>query len=91
MSGVRCPVSGAMAAGTLRELVSAAASLHSDRVAVTYDGRSVSGSRAALLYRDLLDLAAELSRILRKHCSPGRGAIGLYCRDDLFVPVWILG
>ncbi|XP_039985544.1 beta-alanine-activating enzyme isoform X2 [Xiphias gladius] len=80
-----------MAAGTLRELVSAAASAYSDRAAVTYDGRSVSGSLVSLLYRDLVRLAGELSRILRKHCSAGNGVIGLYCCDDLFIPVWILG
>ncbi|XP_018525737.1 LOW QUALITY PROTEIN: beta-alanine-activating enzyme [Lates calcarifer] len=76
-----------MAAGTLQELVSAAASVHSDRTAVTYyDDQSVS-----LLYRDVLKLAGELSDIFRESCSPSNGVIGLYCSDDLLVPVWILG
>ncbi|KAF1386130.1 hypothetical protein PFLUV_G00114970 [Perca fluviatilis] len=81
-----------MAARTLQELVAAAASVHSDRAAVRYDGGSVSGSPVSLLlYRELVELAGELSHILRKTCSPNNGAIGLYCCDDLFIPVWILG
>lgn len=96
---VKCAVRGrvarergiSMAARTLQELVAAAASLHPDRAAVTYDGGSVSGSPGSLLYRDLAELAGELSHILRKTCSPNNGVIGLYCWDDLFTPVWILG
>uniref|UniRef100_A0A3B4X5G9 Aminoadipate-semialdehyde dehydrogenase n=1 Tax=Seriola lalandi dorsalis TaxID=1841481 RepID=A0A3B4X5G9_SERLL len=85
-----------MAAGTLQELVSAAAAEHPDRAAVTYDGRPVSGSPVSgspvsLLYRDLVELTGELSLILRENCSASNGVIGLYCRDDLFIPVWILG
>ncbi|XP_029285860.1 beta-alanine-activating enzyme [Cottoperca gobio] len=82
-----------MAARTLQELVAAAASLHADRAAVKYDSGSVSGSPpvSLLLYRDLVKLAAELSHILRKICSPNNGVIGMYCCDDLFTPVWILG
>ncbi|XP_074492187.1 LOW QUALITY PROTEIN: beta-alanine-activating enzyme [Sebastes fasciatus] len=83
-----------MEARTLQELVAAAASLHSDRVAVRYDGGSVSGSSpvSLLLYRELLQLAAELSHTLQQTCSPNNnGVIGLYCSDDLFIPVWILG
>lgn len=80
-----------MAARTLQELVAAAASVHSDRPAVTYDGGSVSVNPVSLLYRDLIELAAELSGILRQNCSPNYGVIGLYCSDDLFTPVWILG
>lgn len=76
-----------MAARTLQGLVVAAASGHSDRVAVTYDD----GSPVSLLYSDLLQLSGELSGILRTSCSPNNGAIGLYCSDDLFVPVWVLG
>lgn len=78
-----------MSARTLQELVAAAASLHADRLAVTH---SVSGKPpVSLTYRDLVQLADEFSRALRKNCSPSSGVIGLYCRDDLFVPVWILG
>ncbi|TDH08198.1 hypothetical protein EPR50_G00094710 [Perca flavescens] len=81
-----------MAARTLQELVAAAACVHSDRAAVRYDGGSVSGSPVSLLlYRELVELAGELSHILRKTCSPNNGVIGLYCCDDLFIPVWILG
>ncbi|XP_022607126.1 acyl-CoA synthetase family member 4 [Seriola dumerili] len=80
-----------MAAGTLQELVSAAAAEHPDRAAVTYDGGPVSGSPVSLLYRDLVELTGELSLILRENCSASNGVIGLYCRDDLFIPVWILG
>ncbi|XP_040896908.1 beta-alanine-activating enzyme [Toxotes jaculatrix] len=80
-----------MAAGTLRELVSAAAAVHADRAAVTYDSRPVSGNLESLLYRDLIDQADELSHILRKNCAPSNGVIGLYCGDDLLIPVWILG
>ncbi|XP_071343014.1 beta-alanine-activating enzyme [Trachinotus anak] len=80
-----------MAAGTLQELVFAAASEHPDRVAVTYDSLPVSGSLVSLLYRDLVELAGELSLILRENCFPSNGVIGLYCCDDLFIPVWILG
>lgn len=77
-----------MAAGTLQDLVSAAACLHRDRTAVTYDSGSASVS---LIYGDLLELAGELAHILRRGCSPNSGSIGLYCSDDLFIPVWILG
>ncbi|XP_038563233.1 beta-alanine-activating enzyme [Micropterus salmoides] len=78
-----------MDARTLQELVAAAACLYSDRAAVTYDGGS--GSPVSLLYRDLVELAGELSHIIRENCSPNNGAIGLYCCDDLLIPVWILG
>ncbi|XP_070765330.1 beta-alanine-activating enzyme [Enoplosus armatus] len=80
-----------MDARTLQDLVAAAASLHSDRAAVTFDGGSESVSPVSLLYRDLAELAVELSHILRKNCFPNNGVIGLYCSDDLFTPVWILG
>lgn len=80
-----------MAARTLQELVAVAASVHPDRVAVTYDAGSVSGSSATLLYRELIELTGELSDILRKNCSPHHGVVGLFCNDDLFIPVWILG
>ncbi|KAK5869916.1 hypothetical protein PBY51_024593 [Eleginops maclovinus] len=76
-----------MAARTLQQMVSAAASLHPDRPAVKYD----SGSVSVLLYRDLVDLSLELSLVLQKNCSSNNGVIGLYCCDDLFIPVWILG
>lgn len=80
-----------MAAATLHELVSAAASAHRDRAAVTYDGGSASGGAASLLYGELVQLAAELAHILRTTCGPRSGVIGLCCSDDLLVPVWILG
>uniref|UniRef100_A0A3Q4AV41 Uncharacterized protein n=1 Tax=Mola mola TaxID=94237 RepID=A0A3Q4AV41_MOLML len=80
-----------MAARTLQELVAEAADVHSGRVAVTYDGGSASGGPVSLRYRDLAQLAAGLARVLRKSCSPNPGVIGLYCSDDLFTPVWILG
>lgn len=80
-----------MTAGTLQELVSAAASLHPDRAAVTYDSGSDSDRPVSLLYRDLVELAAELSYLLRENCSPNNGVIGLCCCDDLFIPVWIMG
>ncbi|XP_034387231.1 beta-alanine-activating enzyme [Cyclopterus lumpus] len=79
-----------MAARTLQELVAAAASLHADRTAVKYDAGS--GSPVSLLrYRDLVELAGELAGVLRRNCSPNTGVMGLYCSDDLFIPVWILG
>ncbi|XP_034439546.1 beta-alanine-activating enzyme isoform X1 [Hippoglossus hippoglossus] len=81
-----------MAAGTLQELVSAAASLHPDRAAVTYDsGGSVPGSPLSLRYREVVDLSSDLSHVLRDNCAHSNGVIGLYCGDDLFIPVWILG
>lgn len=80
-----------MAARTLHELVAVAASEHSHRAAVTYDGGSVSGNPVSLLYRDLVHLSDELCHILRKTCVDNDGVIGLYCSDDLFIPVWILG
>lgn len=76
---------------TLQELVAAAASDHSDRVAVTYDDGSASACPITLLYSDVVQLSGELSRVLRNNCSPNYGAIGLYCSDDLFIPVWVLG
>ncbi|XP_069378484.1 beta-alanine-activating enzyme [Paralichthys olivaceus] len=81
-----------MAAGTLQELVSAAASLHPDREAVTYDsGGSVPGSPVSLRYREVVELSADLSHVLRDNCADCNGVIGLYCSDDLLIPVWILG
>ncbi|XP_041791276.1 beta-alanine-activating enzyme isoform X2 [Chelmon rostratus] len=80
-----------MAARTLQELVAAAAAPHFDRAAVTYDGGSASGSPVSLLYRDLVQLAGELSALLRENCCLNNGVIGLYCYDDVFIPVWILG
>ncbi|XP_051233307.1 beta-alanine-activating enzyme isoform X1 [Dicentrarchus labrax] len=80
-----------MSARTLQQLVASAASLHPHRPAVTYDGGAVSGSPGSLLYRELVELADELARTLRQSCSANNGVIGLYCSDDLFLPVWILG
>lgn len=81
-----------MAARTLQELVFAAAAVHPDRKAVMFDsGSGGSEGRVFLLYRDLAQLAEKLSRILLKSCSLSSGVIGLYCSDDLLVPVWILG
>ncbi|XP_041646603.1 beta-alanine-activating enzyme [Cheilinus undulatus] len=80
-----------MAAQSLQQLVSSAASLHSDRVAVTYDSGSESGTPVSLRYRELEELTGELSVSLREKCSGCNGVIGLYCDDDLFVPVWVLG
>lgn len=80
-----------MAARTLQELVVAAASGHSNRVAVTYDGGSSLSSPVTLLYSELVQLSGELSCIIRRDCSPNHGVIGLYCNDDLFIPVWVLG
>ncbi|XP_053178742.1 beta-alanine-activating enzyme [Scomber japonicus] len=80
-----------MAAGTLQALAAAAASLYPHRTAVTYDDGSAVGSPVSLRYRDLSELTDELSLILREKCSPHSGVIGLYCSDDLFTPVWILG
>lgn len=80
-----------MASRTLQELVVAAASGHSDRVAVTYDGGTPLSCPVTLLYSDLVQLSGELSRIIRKKCSHNYGVIGLYCSDDLFIPVWVLG
>nr|XP_020499456.1 beta-alanine-activating enzyme [Labrus bergylta] len=80
-----------MAARTLQELVSSAASLHPDRAAVTYDSGSVSGNPVSLRYRELDELTAELCDALRRSCSDNNGVIGLYCCDDLYIPVWVLG
>uniref|UniRef100_A0A3Q2E1Q8 Aminoadipate-semialdehyde dehydrogenase n=1 Tax=Cyprinodon variegatus TaxID=28743 RepID=A0A3Q2E1Q8_CYPVA len=72
----------------LQELVSTAACLHADRPAVLYDGGP--GGPVSLLYREVVQLAEDLSAVLLKYCS-NNGVIGLYCSDDLLVPVWILG
>lgn len=81
-----------MAARTLQAAVSAAASLHADSTAVVFDsGGLAPGPPASLLYRELADLSAELSCVFLSRCSPVNGVIGLYCSDDLLVPVWILG
>lgn len=80
-----------MAARTLQELVAAAAAVHPDRVAVTYDGGTPSKRPESLRYRDVIQLSGELSQTLRLTCTPDDGVIGLYCTDDLLIPVWILG
>ncbi|XP_077391321.1 beta-alanine-activating enzyme [Festucalex cinctus] len=77
--------------GTLQGLVAIAASAHSERVAVTFDGGSSSNGPVSLFYKDLLELSSELFHLLQQHCEHNNGVIGLYCSDDLFVPVWILG
>ncbi|XP_051930080.1 beta-alanine-activating enzyme isoform X1 [Hippocampus zosterae] len=77
--------------GTLQGLVATAASVHSQRVAVTFDDGSSSSSPVSLLYKDLGELSSELCRLLQQHCADNNGVIGLYCSDDLFIPVWILG
>ncbi|XP_043984873.1 beta-alanine-activating enzyme isoform X2 [Gambusia affinis] len=79
-----------MPARTLQDLVSAAASLHPDRAAVLYD-RGSGETPGSLLYREVVQLAGDLSAALLQNCSPRGGAVGLYCSDDLLVPVWILG
>ncbi|KAF3835112.1 hypothetical protein F7725_027670 [Dissostichus mawsoni] len=71
-----------MAARTLQELVSIAASLHPERPAVKYD----SGSVSVLLYRDLLDLSCELSRVLQRNCSPNTGTPAAYVPLDPEAP-----
>ncbi|XP_061540713.1 beta-alanine-activating enzyme isoform X1 [Phycodurus eques] len=77
--------------GTLQGLVATAASVHSQRVAVTFDGGSSTDGPVSLLYQDLLELSSELCRNLQQHCGHNNGVIGLYCSDDLFIPVWIIG
>ncbi|XP_008405666.1 beta-alanine-activating enzyme isoform X2 [Poecilia reticulata] len=79
-----------MPARTLQDLVSAAASLHPDRAAVLYDSGS-GETPGSLLYREVVQLAEDLSAALLQNCSPRGGAVGLYCSDDLLVPAWILG
>ncbi|CAJ1060005.1 beta-alanine-activating enzyme [Xyrichtys novacula] len=80
-----------MAAKTLHALVSSAAFQHADRPAVTYHSGSVSGSPMSLCYRELEELSADFSTALRESCSDHNSVIGLYCCDDLYIPVWILG
>ncbi|XP_054901491.1 beta-alanine-activating enzyme [Poeciliopsis prolifica] len=79
-----------MPARTLQDLVFAAASLHPNRAAVRFDPGS-GETPGSLLYREVVQLAADLSAALLESCSPGGGAVGLYCSDDLLVPAWILG
>lgn len=80
-----------MAARTLQDLVAAATIVHPDRVAVTFDGGTASKRPESLRYREMMELSGELSQTLRLTCSAGHGVIGLYCSDDLLIPVWILG
>ncbi|XP_054645265.1 beta-alanine-activating enzyme [Dunckerocampus dactyliophorus] len=77
--------------GTLQGLVTAAASVYSHRVAVTFDGGSWSDGPVCLVYKELLQLSSELSLTLKENCKPNNGMIGLCCSDDLLTPVWILG
>ncbi|XP_061894551.1 beta-alanine-activating enzyme [Entelurus aequoreus] len=77
--------------GTLQGLVTAAASVNSHRVAVTFDGGSSSEGCLSLLYKDLLELSGELCLSLQEKCNANNGVIGLCCSDDLLTPVWILG
>ncbi|XP_034036379.1 beta-alanine-activating enzyme [Thalassophryne amazonica] len=74
--------------GTLHDLVAAAACVHAERTAVTYD--SGSGS-VSLFYSDVVTLVSELSQTLRDNCCLRNDVIGLCCLEDLFTPVWILG
>ncbi|KAM9831351.1 beta-alanine-activating enzyme [Neosynchiropus ocellatus] len=77
--------------GTLQELVAAAASVHADRAAVTYDCGASTVAPVSLLYRDLITLSEELAHQLQVNFAVKFDLIGLYYNDDLFIPVWILG
>uniref|UniRef100_A0A3P8ZH08 Carrier domain-containing protein n=1 Tax=Esox lucius TaxID=8010 RepID=A0A3P8ZH08_ESOLU len=76
---------------TLQEMVLAAASLHSSKVAVTFDRGTAEGSPVLLYYSELVALGNELTLLLRKQCVQNTSAIALYCQPDVNLPTCILG
>nr|XP_021388345.1 beta-alanine-activating enzyme [Lonchura striata domestica] len=75
----------------LQELVARAGARHRHRAAVCF--HPCRGQPPAIrTYATLLELAAELTAFLRKHCDRrGSWEIGLYCYPGINLPSWILG
>ncbi|NWH69609.1 ACSF4 enzyme, partial [Piaya cayana] len=76
---------------TLQEMVNEAASLHSDRKAVWFDGCNDKPPNS-YTYATVVKLAMELTTFLQQHCDEqGKCEIGLYCYPGINLPSWILG
>ncbi|KAL1022606.1 hypothetical protein UPYG_G00029810 [Umbra pygmaea] len=80
-----------MATVKLHDMVLAAASLHSSKVAVTFDRGTREGEPVLLYYSELVALGSELTTFLQKQCVQNTSAIALYCQPDVNLPVVILG
>uniref|UniRef100_A0A673VPF4 Aminoadipate-semialdehyde dehydrogenase n=1 Tax=Salmo trutta TaxID=8032 RepID=A0A673VPF4_SALTR len=80
-----------MATKTLQDMVLAAASLHSGKIAVTFDKGITEGGPMLLYYHELVALGNELTLFLQIQCVQNTRAIALYCQPDINLPVWILG
>ncbi|XP_015717711.1 beta-alanine-activating enzyme isoform X1 [Coturnix japonica] len=76
---------------TLHDMVAQAASLHSGRKAVWFDGCN-DEPPTFYTYATVIKHATELTAFLQKYCDPqGRCEIGLYCCPGINLPSWILG
>ncbi|CDQ73962.1 unnamed protein product [Oncorhynchus mykiss] len=80
-----------MATKTLQDMVLAASSLHSGKIAVTFDNGITGGCPMLLYYHELVALGNELTLFLQIQCVQNTRAIALYCQPDINLPVWILG
>uniref|UniRef100_A0A8C8M6F4 Carrier domain-containing protein n=1 Tax=Oncorhynchus tshawytscha TaxID=74940 RepID=A0A8C8M6F4_ONCTS len=80
-----------MASKTLQDMVLAASSLHSGKIAVTFDKGITEGGPMLLYYHELVALGNELTLFLQIQCVQNTRAIALYCQPDINLPVWILG
>ncbi|CAL9695735.1 unnamed protein product [Knipowitschia caucasica] len=74
---------------TLYDMFADAVSDCREQTAVTFDDGT--GRAQCLRYRELQTLSTELSCILRETCPLNKSIIGLCCRENLLLPVWILG
>uniref|UniRef100_H2ZXZ7 Beta-alanine-activating enzyme n=1 Tax=Latimeria chalumnae TaxID=7897 RepID=H2ZXZ7_LATCH len=76
---------------TLHEMVLQTAALHENKPAVCFD-ECRKGAPIWYTYRDVTDLAKELTDFLQKHCHLESSCeIGLYCAPGIHLPSWILG
>uniref|UniRef100_A0A8C7MBT9 Aminoadipate-semialdehyde dehydrogenase n=2 Tax=Oncorhynchus kisutch TaxID=8019 RepID=A0A8C7MBT9_ONCKI len=80
-----------MATKTLQDMVLAASSLHSGKIAVTFDKGITEGGPMLLYYHELVALGNELTLFLQIQCVQNTREIALYCQPDINLPVWILG
>lgn len=78
-----------MTAKLLHELVRDATRRRGDKTAVAFD--SSVASRVSLTYDEMISFANELTQQLHVFVQKYDGAIGLFCRADVFLPVWIIG
>lgn len=70
-------------------MVTAAASVHRARIAVTFDSGIDAQIPMSLRYSEVTELSNGLANQLREQQVTKMTA--LYCKPDVYLPVWILG